>query len=175
MPVLPQRTFHISFSVSSLCDNISRVFWLAHSTHSTREQRKNKWIPSAFQWTCHMCQYIYRSVSLFVCERVPVFCLLLFITPSAAQTSSELQDHLSRCDWSQLHLSVAASGRDSVERGEGQPHHGPTCDHTAPTGRRDHSGHQYTDCPIGAAKRRVRQMFGAPQRARVTDCCIHEH
>lgn len=45
--------------------------------------------------------------------------LLPFHPASAAQTSGELQNYLSRCDRSQLHLCVAAPCWDSVERGEG--------------------------------------------------------
>lgn len=39
--------------------------------------------------------------------------------PSAAQTSGELQDYLSRSDRGQLHLGVTAPSGDRVERGEG--------------------------------------------------------
>uniref|UniRef100_A0A3Q3E847 Zgc:113337 n=1 Tax=Labrus bergylta TaxID=56723 RepID=A0A3Q3E847_9LABR len=52
---------------------------------------------------------------------------------------------------------------------------GPPVTTQLPQGGRDHSGHQHADGPIRPAERRVGQMLGAPQRARVTDCCIYEH
>ncbi|XP_053733360.1 uncharacterized protein zgc:113337 isoform X2 [Synchiropus splendidus] len=68
-----------------------------------------------------------------------------------------------------------APGRDRVECGERQPHHGPPCDHTAPAGGWDHPCHQHTHRPIRPAERRLRQMSGAPQSSGVAHRCIHEH